>query len=159
MVAKNDVEQVFDLVEKIGFCMLATHEGQDIRSRPMAAQVDRDTGTVYFLTDVASHKDADIAANPNVNLAFADTSGQTYVSISGTAEISNDRAKIKELWGTPAKAWWESPDDPSIRVLKIDPKDAHYWNSPGTAVSYVKMLAAAVSNSRPDMGDNGTVKL
>ena len=158
-MAHQDAEEVWKLVEKIGFCMLATHEGQDIRSRPMAAYVDRKSHAIYFLTDVASHKDADIAANPHVNLAFADTSGQNYVSVSGTAEISNDREKIKELWGTPAKAWWDSPDDGSIRVLKIDPKDAHYWNSPGKAVSYIKMFAAAVSDSRPDMGDAGTVKL
>ena len=37
--------------------------------------------------------------------------------LTGTAVVSNDRAKIKELFSTPAKAWWESADDPNIRVL------------------------------------------
>ena len=33
----DDVDRVWELVEKIGFCMLASRDGEDIRSRPMAA--------------------------------------------------------------------------------------------------------------------------
>ena len=159
MAHEDDVKRVWDLMEKIGFCMLATHDGEEIRSRPMAAYVDRDEHTVYFLTDVDSHKDEEIARRPDVCLAFADSSGQKYVSLSGAAAVSNDRAKIKELWSTPAKAWWDSAEDPSIRVLKVSPKDAQYWDSPGTAVSYIKMAAAAVSNTRPAMGDHAKVNM
>lgn len=158
-MAEDKTKHVWDLMEKVGFCMLATREGEDIRSRPMAAYVDRGENHVYFLTDAASHKDADIAANPNVNLAFADNSGMNFVSLSGTAAISNDREKIRELWNTPAKAWWDNPEDPSIRVLKVTPKDAHYWDSPGKLTAYAKMAAAAVSSSRPDMGEHGTVRM
>jgi general stress protein 26 len=73
--------------------------------------------------------------------------------------VSNDRERIKELWSTPAKAWWDSPDDLSIRVLKVTPSFAEYWDSPGTIVSYIKMAAAAVSNTKPDMGDNEKVDM
>lgn len=158
-MADDDLARVWDLVEKIGFCMLATHDGDDIRSRPMAAYPDRDGQVIYFLTDAASWKDEDIDRDPNVGLAFADTDGQKYVSLTGRATISNDRRKIRQLWSTPAKAWWESPDDPSIRVLMVRPKDAQYWDSPGTVVSYIKMVAAAVTDSRPAMGDNAKVRL
>jgi general stress protein 26 len=82
-----------------------------------------------------------------------------YVSISGTAVIQNDREKIREFWAIPAKAWWESADDPSIRILKVSPSFAEYWDSPGTIVSYIKMAAAAVTRTRPDMGDNVKVNL
>jgi general stress protein 26 len=159
MPKESEVDRVWTLMEKIGFCMLSTHEGEDIRARPMAAHFDRGEHAIYFLTDADSYKDEDIARNPNVGLAFADTGGQKYVSLSGRAAISNDRQKIRELWSTPAKAWWDSLDDLSIRVLKVTPKDAQYWDSPGTVVSYVKMLAAAVSDSRPAMGDNAKVNL
>ncbi|MBK8906733.1 MAG: pyridoxamine 5'-phosphate oxidase family protein [Rhodospirillales bacterium] len=50
-------------------------------------------------------------------------------------------------------------DDPAIRVLKITPKDAQYWDSLGTAVSYIKMLTAAVSNSRPAVGEHAKTDL
>ncbi|MEO3386299.1 pyridoxamine 5'-phosphate oxidase family protein [Mesorhizobium sp. CAU 1741] len=158
-MATDDVARVWKLMEDIGFCMLSTREGEDIRSRPMAAHVERDEHAIYFLTDASSHKDDEIKAEPNVSLAFADASDQTYVAVTGRAEVSNDRAKIRELWSTPAKAWWDNPDDPSIRVLKVSPKDAQYWDSPGTVVSTVKMLAAAVSGSRPDLGDSAKVRL
>jgi general stress protein 26 len=159
MASDSDVERVWNLMEKIGFCMLSTTDGEDIRARPMAAYVDPNEHAVYFLTDSKSHKDEEIARYPNVGLAFADASGQKYVSVTGRATVSNDREKIKDLWSTPAKAWWDNPDDPSIRVLKIVPKDAQYWDSPGTVLSYVKMLAAAVSDSRPAIGDTAKVEL
>lgn len=159
MAEYDDATKAWDLVEKIGFCMLTTQTGRDLRARPMAAYVERMENAVYFLTDVASHKDDEIARSPNVCLAFADPKGQKYVSLSGTAEVLNDRARIHELWGTPAKAWWDSPDDPSIRILKVTPSFAEYWDSPGTILSYVKMAAAAVSHTKPDMGENAKVKL
>ncbi|MFC6490616.1 pyridoxamine 5'-phosphate oxidase family protein [Nitratireductor sp. GCM10026969] len=155
----HDEERVWELVEKIGICMLISRDGTDLRARPMAAYFDRDAHSLYFLTDAESHKEEEIAQDPHVALAFADTSDQNYLSISGTAEVSNDRERIRQLWSTPAKAWWDDPDDPSIRILKITPKDAQYWEGPGTVVSYIKMAAAAVSSARPVMGENRKVNL
>lgn len=156
---QDEIAQTWNLMEKIGFCMLSTRSGDDIRARPMAAHVEPMENAVYFLTDINSTKDDEVARWPNVGLAFADSRGQKYVSVTGTAELLNDREQIRELWTTPAKAWWENSDDPSIRILKITPKYAEYWDSPGTVVSYVKMLAAAVTDSRPDMGENAKVRL
>lgn len=159
MADRDPVERVWTLIEKIGICMLASRDGADLRARPMAAYFDRDSHTIYFLTDAGSHKDEEVADDPHVVLAFADTGSQTYLSVTGTAEIRNDREKVRQLWSTPAKAWWDSPDDPSIRVLRVTPKDAQYWDSPGTVVSYVKMAAAAVSDARPSLGENVKVDL
>lgn len=155
----DDISRVWDLADKIGFCMLTTQSGIDLRARPMSAHSEREDNAFYFLTDVASHKDEEISRHPNVCLAFADSKGQKYVSISGTAEVQNDREKIRDLWATPAKAWWDNPEDPSIRILKVTPASAEYWDSPGTVVSYIKMAAAAVSSARPDMGDNAKVNM
>jgi len=44
-------------------------------------------------------------------------------------------------------------------VLKVVPEDAQHWDSPGTVVSYAKMIAAAVTGSRPDIGTNRKVAL
>lgn len=155
----DDIDRTWKLMKDIGFCMLSTHVGEDIRARPMAAHFEPIENSIYFLTDSQSPKDDEIDHRPNVGLAFSDTSGQKYVSLSGEAEVSNDRERIRELWSTPAKAWWDSPEDPDIRVLKVTPKFAEYWDSPGTVVSYIKMMAAAVTNTRPDMGDNSKVTL
>src|SRR5215211_5298753 len=79
---------------------------------------------------------------------------QKYVSISGQAQISNDREMIKKLWSVPAKAWWQSADDPNIRVIRVSPEEAEWWDSPGTVVSYISMAAAAVTGSRPAVGEH-----
>jgi len=155
----NDIERTWALMEKIRFCMLSTLDGKEIRSRPMAAHFEPIENAIYFLTDVKSDKDDEIDKYANVGLAFADSKGQKYVSVTAEAEVSNDRERIEDLWSTPAKAWWDNADDPSIRVLKVTPKYAEYWDSPGTVVSYIKMIAAAVSDSKPDMGDNAKVDL
>ena len=155
----GDAKHVWDLMEKIGFAMLVTRDGDKLRSRPMSAHVEPDSNEILFLTDVRRHKDNEIAKDSHVNLSFADTSGQKYVSVSGRAEVSNDRALIKKLFSTPAKAWWDSAEDPSIRVLRVLPDEAEYWDSPGTMVSYVKMAVAAATGTRPDLGVNRKVAI
>jgi general stress protein 26 len=155
----SDLDRVWNLMGKIGFCMLATRDGEAIRSQPMAAYLARDEGAVWFLTDSESHKDEEVQRNPKVCLAFAHAGDHKYVSVSGTAAVPNDRDKIRELWSTPAKAWWTNADDPPIPVLKVTPQEAQYWDSPGTTISYVKMLAATVSNARPAVGDTAKIQL
>lgn len=151
--------KVWKMMKDISICMLATHGGAGLRSRPVAAYARREENTIYILTDVKGHKDDEIEANPEVLLTFADTSGNSYVSLSGKAAVSNDRAKIKELWNAWAKAWWDGPEDPNIRLLRIEPKEAEYWDSPGRVVSSVLMAFQAVTGKRTDMGDNKKVTL
>jgi len=155
----HDIERVWELMRKIGFAMLVTSDGGRLRARPMSAYLERDENAIYFLTDARRHKDEEIARDPNVNLSFADAGSQKYVSLTGHAVVSNDRARIRELFSTPAKAWWASAEDPNIRVLKITPDDAEFWDSPGSVISYVKMAAAAVTGTRPDLGDNRKVSM
>ena len=156
-MAANDVDRVWELMDKISICMLTTHDGQRIRSRPMAAFVRREDDAVYFLTDASHHNDDEIRHNPNVNLGFAD--GQKFVSVTGHGSVSRDTGKIKELWGPSAKAWWDSPDDPNIRLLTVKPDDAEFWEGPGKIVGTIKMMAAAATNSRPDYGTNRKVTM
>jgi general stress protein 26 len=155
----KDVDRAWTLMDKIGFAMLVTRDGAKLRARPMAAFVERDDNAIYMLTDARRHKDEEIAQHPEVNLSFADSGGQKYVSVTGTATVSNDRTRIKQLFSTPAKAWWPSADDPNIRVLKVTPDDAEFWDSPGAMISYVKMAAAAATGSRPNIGTNRKVAI
>lgn len=155
----HDADRAWDLMKKIGFAMLVTRDGDKLRARPMSAYLERENNAIYFLTDARRHKDEEIARNPNINLSFANAGDQKYVSVTGTAAVSNDRAKIKQLFSTPAKAWWDSADDPNIRVLKITPDDAEFWDSPGSVISTVKMAAAAITGTRPNLGDNRKVAM
>src|SRR5437588_8475270 len=115
----ENVDRVWELMESVRLCMLSNWDGNRIHSRPMSAFIRRDESAIYFYTDRRAHKEAETRRYPQVCLAFADTSGQKYVSVSGTARISTDRAKIKEFWSAGAKVWWESPDNPNLRLLIV----------------------------------------
>src|ERR1051326_2758782 len=97
-MSDKDIARVWELMESVRLCMLLTWDGQKINSRPMGAFVRRDEGVIYFFTDERAHKEEEIRRYPQVCLAFADTHGQKYASVSGTARIGIDRDKMRELW-------------------------------------------------------------
>ena len=94
----SDTEQVWELMKKIGICMLVSWDGKELQARPMGAYVRPDEHAVFFLADARHHKDEDIRKYRKVCLAFADTGAQNYVSVAGDAEILDDRSMIRELW-------------------------------------------------------------
>src|SRR5579872_572630 len=155
----RDIDRVWDLMQTVGYAMLVTRDGGTLRGRPMTAYVEHSDGAVYFLTDARAHKDEEIAQSPIVGLSFADIGSQKYIWIKGRAAISNDRGKIRDLFSTPARAWWDNADDPNIRALKITPEEAEFWDSPGKLVAYTKMAAAVVTGTRPEIGDNRKVAM
>ncbi len=158
-MADIDVKHVWGLMEKISFAMLTTWTGDKLRARPMDARVRPKQGVIYCLTDARAGKDEEIAKYPKVMLAFADAGSMKFVSLAGHAEVSNDRAKIKELWEPTAKAFWDSPDNPNIRLITITPDSAEFWDSPGTVISFAKMAFAAATGAKPELGENRKVAM
>ena len=67
----GDTEQVWELMKKIGICMLASWDGKELQARPMGAYVRPDAHAVFFLADARHHKDEDIRKYRKVCLAFA----------------------------------------------------------------------------------------
>lgn len=157
----NDQKRVWDLIDSIKFAMLVTHDGNgdELRARPMHAHGKREEDTIYFLTDRRHHKDDEIQINDNVCLAFSDTSGHRYLSISGTASLVDDRARVRALWEPSNKAFWDDENDPNIRILRVRPAMAEFWDSPGKIVTSVKMAAAALTGSKPELGEHRKVVL
>lgn len=155
----DHVERIWELAKRIGIAMFVTWDGKEQRARPLAATVKKEEGAIYFLIDINGEKDDQIAEFPHVSVSFADHKASKYVALSGKAELSNDRARIKELWTPFAKAWWDSPEDPAIRVIKVTPRDAELWDSPGRIVTTISMLAAAVTGRAPKIGENAKVVL
>ena len=104
------------------------------------------------------HSDQDHVYD-NVCVGFAHTSGHKYLSVTGTANVFDDRAKVHELWDASNKAFWDSADDPNIRILRVRPSMAEFWDTPGKIVTSVKMAAAALTGAKPDLGENRKVAL
>jgi general stress protein 26 len=152
-------ERIWDLAKDIDFCMFTTWDGERQRSRPLSARVKRDEHAVYFLVDEDGSKNWQVERFPFVSLAWSDTKGNKYVVVSGKAEISNDRAKIRDLWSEFDKAWWEDENDPSIRLITVTPEEGELWDSPNRAVAFAKMAAAAITGASPDFGEQAHARL
>lgn len=150
-------DRIWELAEKIDICMFTTWDGEEQHSRPLSARVRKPEGVVYFLVDEAGRKNAEVEQFPTVSCAWSDNSNYKYALMAGKASLSNDRAKIKDLWSDFDKAWWENSEDPTIRLLTFTPENGELWDSPGKAVALVKMVVAAVTGGAPEMGDNAKV--
>jgi general stress protein 26 len=152
-------DRIWELAEKIDFCMFTTWDGERQRSRPLSARIRRDEHAIYFLVDQSGQKNGQIEQFPFVSLAWSDTKSNKYVVVSGKAEVSNNRAKIHDLWTDFDKAWWESERDPAIRLITVTPEDGELWDSPNRLVATAIMLTAVVTGKGADYGDNAQVKL
>ena len=156
------LKKIGELIKDIRICMMTTagHNGS-FDSRPMATQETEFDGTVWFLSHKESGKMAEISEDAHVSLLYSDTSDSKYVTAKGKATISQDKAKIHDLWNPMFKAWFPGgEDDPSISVIKVVVDEAQYWQaSSSKIVMGVKYLAAAVTGDHTKIGEHGTVKL
>jgi len=150
---------VAEIMEKTDIAVL-TYVSLDGRlvSMPMGTQDFEDPGTTWFITERSSDKVRAIEADPRVNVSYSSKAG--WVSLAGTAHVSDDRAKLRELWDASAGAFMSGgPDDPESVLLRIDGDTAEYWESPGKAALVVQVAKGLVTDDRPDLGDNDTVQL
>ena len=160
---ENDLEKLRELVKDIDFCMLTTvDESGDLHSRPMSSNGDIDpNGDIWFFTNSSSHKVSEITKLPKVNVSFADPENQRYISVSGTAQLVRDRAKIDELWRPQFKMWFpEGKEDPEVALLRVTLEKAEYWDSPSSTIAYaLSFVSSLVTGKQPDLGENKKVNL
>ncbi|MGV8831918.1 MAG: pyridoxamine 5'-phosphate oxidase family protein [Devosia sp.] len=152
-------DRIWKLADKIDICMFTTWDGERQRSRPLSARVFRAEHAIYFLVDESGHKNEQVEKYPFVSMAWVDSGGHKYAVISGRAKLSNDRARIADLWNDWDKVWWDDASDPAIRLLSVTPEDGELWDSPNTVVATAKMAYAAVTGKAPEMGENAKVDL
>jgi general stress protein 26 len=155
-----DIDRIWTLVKDIPVAMVVTHDGQgwNMRARPMAPRPAQEEGAIYFLTDVDAPKGEEIRRNNMICLALADHRSRKYLSITGRAEIFDDRDRIKRIWSVYDKAFWPDSSDPRIRILRVTPESAEFWEGEGAVVTAVKLVAATVSGERMNLGANQKVE-
>lgn len=156
--AEHDPQTIRELISKIRTAMLVTRWDDSFDARPLQAYPSQDTMEIFFMTD--AHRIIEqIEADNRVMLTFAHKGGNDFVALNGSAVVTNDRQKIKELWTVWAEAFWKSPEDPAIRVITVTPDHARYWNGPGPVVSTIAMVAGVVSGKQPKLGTSGETSL
>lgn len=156
----NGTDKVRELIKDTRIAMLTHVDGQgNLISKPMATQdVDFD-GTVYFIAQRDSDQVQDLQAHPAVNVAYSGTG--SWVSLTGTARVLNDEAKLKELWDSFTGAWLEGgPENPNNILIQIDGHSAEYWDSPGGGkMTQVANFVKAKVTGDTVKGEQGVVDL
>src|SRR5688500_9460398 len=128
----DPTDRVWDIIEKVRVGMLTTRFPGGLRARPLEPRPDREAGLIFFLTDARAGKDNEIEAAHDIGLVFIDPTDKAYLSITAFAEVLHDPIKAREIWKNTDGVWWEGPDDPNLRVLRVTPSRAELWDGPAS---------------------------
>lgn len=155
-------KKIKELCEKAETCFFCTRiqTSQSFHPRPMSAQKVDEQGNLWFLSAIDSHKNAEIAVDPAVQLLFQGSKHSEFVTLYGQASVSQDKAKIKELWQPILKTWFtEGEDDPRITVIRVTPSEGYYWDTKhGELVAFAKQMIGAVIGQTLDDSIEGKLQ-
>ena len=132
----------------------------------MATQALAEGADLWFVTAKGSPKLDEIEQSPDVNLSYYKDRTREWISVSGTARIVTDRAKIHELYRPDWRAWFEDkggaenggPDDPRLVLIGVDSRMAHYRevNKPQVVVLF-ELVKGMITGKQPNIAEVQTV--
>jgi general stress protein 26 len=131
-MSEQPVETFLELCHRFDNYMLVTQnaEGQLV-ARPMMVAEMENNGDLWFATDMDSGKVDEILAKPAVCVTMA--GDDRFVSLSGLAQIVNDRNEIQRLWKDAWKLWFPAgPEDPRLVLIRVHAAEGEYWSNAGT---------------------------
>ena len=166
-MAEKPVETLRELVKDIKIAMMTTRRADGhLVSRPMATQKDAPGADFWFVAERDSAKVEELRGDPHLNLGFYKDRTREYVSVSGTAVLTDDRATIRALWAPDWKMWFEdkggamdgSADDPRLYLIGVKAGSAHFlkMDKPQPVVLF-ELLKGVVTGKSPDLGKTGEV--
>lgn len=158
---REKIGKLRELIKDIDIAMLTTLDAEgSLRSRPMGTQKTEFDGDLWFFTSMDTGMVSEILRDNRVNVSYAASGKDKYVSVSGRALLLNDRAKMEELWSPVYKAYFpDGLDDPNLRLLKIDVEKAEYWEMSGGLIATVIAFAKGLAGQDPDVGENEKLRL
>ena len=151
--------KVAGLIKGIRVAMLTSIDPQGrLVSRPMATQDVEFDGDVWFIAERNAEHTLNLRSHPQVNVAYSSSS--SWVSLAGTAEVVDDRARLEDYWNAFTDAWMEGgPENPENVLIHVRAETAEYWDSPGSKVTQVVNLVKAKVTGERYEGDNKVVDL
>jgi len=161
------LNELYNLISDIEIAMFTTRraDGQLV-SRPMATQERVSGADLWFVTDISSNKLDELETDPHVNLAYYNMKSREYVSVAGTATITQDRNLIHELYKPDWKAWFGDeggdrdggPDDPRLALVLVEAKSVEYLvTTKSRPVVLFEVAKAMVTGSTPKVGEQRTL--
>lgn len=159
------LQELYELIDGIEVAMLTTRTPDGaLVSRPMQTQARRAGTDLWFMTVTDTGKLDELRSDPHVNLGYYKDGTREYVSVSGTARVTQDRTLIRQLYKSDWKAWLGDeggecnggPDDPRIALIEVQADSAAYLKSDEPRlVSLFKVAKAIATGNPPDVGDAG----
>lgn len=159
---EKKLDELYELIDDIDIALMTTVRPDGMLvTRPMATQDHNHLGDLWFVTNIETHKVDEIEANPHVSIGYLNPKTMEWVSVSGTATISQDRAKIRELHERDWKAWFEDeggnrdggPDDPRLALIVVDAHTVTYMKAKHSRPRTLFEIArGVVTGDQPDIG-------
>ena len=160
MTMTSNRDKLFDLIKDTRFGMLTHRHGDgQLHSHPLTTQNKKgdEASTLYFFVprdgDIAKH----VASDSSVNVAYANTDVDSYVSVTGEASLLEDTAKKNELFNPAVKAWFPAGvTDPNLGLLAVKILDAEYWDVTDSKMVQLFKIAKAAVTGAPlkDLGEH-----
>jgi general stress protein 26 len=131
------------------FPCLATIDGDRPRLRPVSP-VRTDGFAVYVASLRSYHKTGEIAANPNVELAYL-SADHDQLRISGRAEVVTERPLLNEIWDANPllRHYLGTADNPELIVYRIVPERVRFMREWSLEYHEVPLEAAAGRDTPP----------
>jgi general stress protein 26 len=159
----KDLGKLHDLIHDIEIAMMTTRRADGhLESRAMATQKRASGADLWFVATEGTGKLRAIQQDPHVNLAYYKDRTREWLSVSGTATISRDRGKIRELYAPDWKAWFPdegdprhgTADDPRMVLIGVDVHAAVFLevNKPQPVVLF-EVVKGWLTGSSPDIGE------
>jgi len=159
----NDLDKLYDHIDDIGIAMMTTRRPDGhLVSRAMATQKRSAGADLWFVTLDRTPKVLEIESDPHVNLSYYKDRTREWVSVSGTAVLSHDRAKIRELWAPDWAMWFPkegdarhgTADDPRMVLVGVQVHAAAFleMNKPQPVVLY-EIVKGWLTGEEPDLGE------
>ena len=162
MTTEKKLKELYELIDGMEIAMMTTRAPSGrLVTRPMATQQQEDDADLWFVTNIEADKIDDIRHDPNVNLGYYDDGSKEWVSVSGKATITQDRAKIHELYAPDWRAWFGDeggekdggPDDPRLALIFVDAETVHYMKAKHSKpVTLFEIAKGIVTGHQPDLG-------
>ncbi|WP_262250347.1 pyridoxamine 5'-phosphate oxidase family protein [Parapedobacter soli] len=160
---KEAIGKLKDMVNTIDIGILCsfTASGDYPHAVPMSRQEVDDEGNIWYLFSSESETYANLKKNNKASVLFSHVGDYNFLNVNGVAEITNDKQRIEKYWNRMMEGWFEKgKDDARIRVLKIAPVEAHYWdNKSNKLMTILKVAASAVTGQKMDIGREGELNL
>jgi len=158
-------ERLWEMIKDIRFSMFTTrHANGHLHARPMTTQnrsMDEDISLWFFMPRDGDPV-ADLTADPVVNVTYADTGSDSYVSISGTAQLVEDMGLKQKLWSKAAQAWFPAGHtDPNLALVQVNIIHANYWDVKESKIVQLFQMAKAVVTGTPvkTLGEHASIRM